>query len=62
VSKTVITMPIPQYANSQRGNVGPNHVRRDEDELRAARFAMRMSLAVGLVMLLSKTIAYYVTG
>jgi len=35
---------------------------RDEQELRAARFAMRMSLAVGVVMLLGKTTAYYVTG
>ena len=35
---------------------------RDEQELRAARFAMQLSLAVGVVMLLGKTIAYYVTG
>ena len=35
---------------------------RDEQELRAARFAMRMSLAVGVVMLLGKTTAYYYTG
>jgi len=35
---------------------------RDEAELRAARFAMRMSLAVGIVMLLGKSVAYYVTG
>jgi cation diffusion facilitator family transporter len=35
---------------------------RDETELRAARFAMRMSLAVGVVMLLGKSIAYYLTG
>ncbi|HEV3512251.1 MAG TPA: cation diffusion facilitator family transporter [Candidatus Sulfotelmatobacter sp.] len=34
----------------------------DDDELRAARFAMRMSLAVGVLMLLGKTTAYYVTG
>jgi cation diffusion facilitator family transporter len=40
----------------------PTTVHRDQDELRAARFAMRMSLAVGVVMLLGKTIAYYVTG
>jgi cation diffusion facilitator family transporter len=36
--------------------------RRDEQELRAARFAMRLSLAVGVLMLLGKTTAYYVTG
>ena len=35
---------------------------RDEAELGAARFAMRLSLAVGVVMLLGKSIAYYVTG
>jgi cation diffusion facilitator family transporter len=35
---------------------------RDEHELRAARFAMRMSLAVGVVMLLGKSVAYYMTG
>lgn len=35
---------------------------RDETELRDARFAMRMSLAVGVVMLLGKSIAYYMTG
>jgi len=35
---------------------------RDRQELRAARFAMRLSLAVGVLMLLGKTAAYYVTG
>ncbi|HET9309571.1 MAG TPA: cation diffusion facilitator family transporter [Candidatus Sulfotelmatobacter sp.] len=35
---------------------------RDEQELRAARFAMRLSLGVGVVMLLGKTTAYYMTG
>jgi len=35
--------------------------RRDE-ELRAARFAMRMSLAVGVLMLAGKTTAYLMTG
>ena len=35
---------------------------RDEQELRAARFAMRISLAVGVIMLVGKTIAYYMTG
>ena len=35
---------------------------RDEEELNAARFAMRMSLGVGIVMLLGKSIAYYMTG
>lgn len=35
---------------------------RDEGELRAARLAMRMSLVVGVVMLLGKSVAYYVTG
>ena len=34
---------------------------RDERELRAARFAMRLSLAAGVLMLLGKTTAYYMT-
>src|SRR5208337_2367310 len=34
----------------------------DQEQLRAARFAMRLSLAVGVLMLLGKTAAYYVTG
>jgi cation diffusion facilitator family transporter len=37
-------------------------VHRDQEELRAARFAMRMSLGVGVLMLLGKTTAYYMTG
>jgi hypothetical protein len=32
------------------------------EQLRAARFAMRMSLTAGVVILLAKTTAYYVTG
>lgn len=36
--------------------------RRDERELRDARFAMRLSLAIGIVMLLGKSVAYYMTG
>ncbi|MGA9568136.1 MAG: cation diffusion facilitator family transporter [Candidatus Korobacteraceae bacterium] len=40
----------------------PKLITRDKDELRAARFAMRLSLAVGVLMLLGKTTAYYVTG
>jgi cation diffusion facilitator family transporter len=35
---------------------------RDQQELRAARFAMRMSLAVGVLMLVGKTAAYLMTG
>ena len=35
---------------------------RDERGLRDARFAMRLSLAVGVLMLLGKTTAYYLTG
>lgn len=47
-----ITTPISQTASLSR----------DERELRAARFAMRLSLAVGVVMLLGKATAYYLTG
>jgi cation diffusion facilitator family transporter len=42
----------------------PNHqssLRRSEPELRDARFAMRLSLIFGLVMLLGKTSAYFLT-
>ncbi len=34
----------------------------DSQQFRDARFAMRLSLAVGVVMLLGKTTAYYITG
>ena len=34
---------------------------RDEQELRDSRFAMRLSLAFGLVMLIAKTTAYFMT-
>lgn len=51
VSDTISTSPLKSLASS-----------RDESELRAARFAMRMSLAVGVVMLLGKSVAYYMTG
>jgi len=50
--KTVVAIPLPQAAGAHR----------DQEELRAARFAMRMSLAIGIVMLLGKTTAYYLTG
>src|ERR1022692_1830533 len=35
--------------------------RRDERELRDARFAMRLSLIFGLVMLIGKSAAYFMT-
>ncbi len=35
---------------------------RDERELQAARFAMRMSLGIGILMLIGKSVAYYMTG
>jgi cation diffusion facilitator family transporter len=34
----------------------------DQQELRAAQLAMRLSLAIGVLMLLGKTAAYFVTG
>ncbi len=51
VSDTIPTPLAPSTAFS-----------RDERELQAARFAMRLSLAVGVVMLVGKSVAYYVTG
>jgi hypothetical protein len=35
--------------------------RRDEKEFQDARFAMRLSLALGIVMLLGKLTAYFLT-
>ena len=35
---------------------------RDREELRAARFAMRLSLMIGVLMLVGKTAAYFMTG
>ena len=35
---------------------------RDQQELQAARFAMRLSLGIGVLMLLGKTTAYLMTG
>jgi len=49
---------MPERSTSQPGSL----VQRDQQELRAAQFAMRLSLAVGVLMLLGKTTAYYVTG
>ena len=46
-------MPTPATASSA--------TRRDERELREARFAMRLSLIFGLVMLLGKSTAYFMT-
>lgn len=37
-------------------------VQREQEELRAAQFAMRLSLAVGVLMLVGKTAAYFMTG
>jgi cation diffusion facilitator family transporter len=41
---------------------GPASCYRDPEELRAARFAMRLSLGIGVLMLLGKTTAYLMTG
>jgi cation diffusion facilitator family transporter len=40
----------------------PTPAHRGQQELRAARFAMRLSLAVGVLMLVGKTTAYFMTG
>ncbi len=40
----------------------PSASRREREELQAARFAMRLSLAIGVLMLLGKTTAYLMTG
>jgi len=43
-------------------SVNPASAQRDQQALRAAWFAMRLSFAVGVLMLLGKTTAYYMTG
>ena len=40
----------------------PAASQRDREELQAARFAMRLSLGIGVLMLLGKTTAYLMTG
>jgi len=40
----------------------PAASQRDREELHAARFAMRLSLGIGVLMLLGKTAAYLMTG
>jgi len=40
----------------------PPAAHRDREELRAARFAMRLSLMIGVMMLAGKTAAYFMTG
>ena len=47
-----VSVPSPKSPTAQR----------DQQELHAAQFAMRLSLAVGVLMLLGKTAAYYITG
>jgi len=43
-------------------SVNPANAQHDQHALRAAWFAMRLSFAVGVLMLLGKTTAYYMTG
>src|SRR5664279_4506487 len=49
--------------SEQTGKTKTDHPssRRDEQELRDARFAMRLSLIVGLAMLIGKTTVYFMT-
>jgi cation diffusion facilitator family transporter len=47
-----LTIESPKFASPPR----------DQEEMRAAWFAMRLSLAIGVLMLLGKTTAYYMTG
>jgi len=51
---------MPETAPSTAPSTAPPSSH--QDALRAARFAMRLSLAVGVLMLLGKTAAYYITG
>jgi len=49
-------------SNLATASVNPATAHRDQQALRAAWLAMRLSFAVGVLMLLGKTAAYYITG
>ncbi|MGB8916349.1 MAG: cation transporter, partial [Candidatus Sulfotelmatobacter sp.] len=49
-------------ADTLAASSNPSAGRRDSEELRAARLAMRLSLIVGVLMLIGKTVAYRMTG
>ena len=49
-------------AGSTPAPLNSTAAQRGQEELRSARIAMRLSLAIGVLMLLGKTAAYYVTG
>jgi cation diffusion facilitator family transporter len=55
-------VPDLQKSMPESASVTKSVAQRDQQELRAARLAMRLSLAVGLLMLLGKTAAYFLTG
>lgn len=44
------------------GSSSPSALQRDREELRVARLAMRLSLVVGVMMLVGKSVAYFMTG
>ncbi len=44
------------------GLSSPSALQRDREELRVARLAMRLSLVVGVMMLVGKSVAYFMTG
>ena len=55
----MVRMSTIPPSNSLAQSTAPN---REEQELRASRFAMRLSLGIGVLMLLGKTAAYLLTG
>ncbi len=57
IVEIVQSMPGPSTSASE--HIPASH--RDEQELRDARFAMRLSLVLGIVMLLGKLTAYFLT-
>jgi cation diffusion facilitator family transporter len=62
VSIPLTTSAAPQREETPREQIQHEQMQREQDELRAAQFAMRMSLAVGVLMLVGKTAAYFMTG
>ena len=59
MGRSVIERSMPE-TTSHLVTLSPTQ--RDEREFRTARFAMRLSLAVGVLMRLGKTTVYYMTG
>src|SRR5665811_2579122 len=61
---TLDQLKAPESDSTENVPIGTAQIAsyRDEGELRAMRFAMRISLAFGVLMLVGKMTAYFMTG